>query len=203
LVVNKPQALRDANEKFCTAWFPECCPPALVSRNANEIREFLAECHEVVLKPLDQMGGKSVFLLREGDENTNVVIENMTARGHIFCMVQKYLSQIKNGDKRIILIDGETIPHGLARIPAQNDFRGNLSAGAQGTGVKLTARDHWICQQVSPWLKRKGILFAGLDIIGEFLTEINVTSPTGIRELDSLFGLNISAKLLDAIEKRI
>lgn len=199
LVVNKPQSLRDANEKLFTAWFPQCVPPSLVTRNATDIRAFLREQDDIVLKPLDQMGGASVFRLRQGDPNISVAIETLTANGSRMTMAQRYIPEIREGDKRILMIDGEPLPYALARIPAEGESRGNLAAGARPEGRPLSGRDRWICEQVGPVLSAKGILFAGLDVIGNYLTEINVTSPTCIRELDSIYGLNISAQLLDAV----
>ncbi len=203
LVVNKPQSLRDANEKLFTVWFPQCTPPTLVTHSAERLRAFLHEHREIVLKPLDQMGGASVFLLREGDPNVSVAIETLTNLGSRFTMAQRYIPEIRDGDKRILLVDGEPVPYALARIPAEGETRGNLAAGAHGEGRPLSERDLWICKQVGPTLRAKGILFAGLDVIGDYLTEINVTSPTCIRELDSLYGLNIGGQVLDAIAKRV
>ncbi len=203
LVVNKPRSLRDANEKLFTAWFPQCTPPTLVTRNAKRIRDFLGEHGDIVLKPLGGMGGESVFRLRRGDPNTNVVIETLTADETRFAMAQRFIPEIAQGDKRILLVDGEPIPYALARIPAEGETRGNLAAGGTGVGVPLTERDRWICAQVGPVLREKGLIFVGLDVIGDYLTEINVTSPTCIRELDRLYDLHISAKLLDAIAGRL
>ena len=202
LVVNRPQALRDANEKLFAAHFPQCLPPTLVSRRAGELRDFLKEQREIVLKPLDGMGGASIFRLHEQDPNVSVVIETLTHYGSRFIMAQRFLPEIRDGDKRVLVIDGEAVPHALARIPARGEFRGNLAAGGSGVGVDLSERDRWIVAQVAPTLKARGLLFVGLDIIGDYLTEINVTSPTCIRELDALYGINISARLLDAIEAR-
>jgi glutathione synthase len=203
-VVNKPQSLRDANEKLFTAWFPQCTPPSLVTRDGTRLRTFLAEHGEIVLKPLGGMGGESVFRLRAGDTNTNVVIETLTARGSRYAVAQRFLPEIAAGDKRIILIDGEpACDYALARIPAQGEFRGNLAAGGHGVGVALTERDRWICAQVGPTLREKGLLFVGLDVIGDWLTEINVTSPTCVRELDALYGLNLSARFLDVLEQQL
>lgn len=202
LVVNKPQAVRDANEKLYAAWFPQCMPPTLVTRAAARVREFLAAHGEIVLKPLDAMGGASVFRVRQGDLNTNVVIETLTANGSRFAMAQRFVPEIAEGDKRILLVDGEPMAYALARIPAEGESRGNLAAGGKGVGVPLSERDRWICAQVGPVLRAKGLLFVGLDVIGNYLTEINVTSPTCVRELDKLYGLNISAQLLDAIAAR-
>ena len=166
-----------------------------------EFRDFLAEHGDIVLKPLGGMGGESVFRLRHGDPNTNVVIETLTARESRYAMAQRFIPEIAQGDKRILLVDGEPIPYALARVPAEGETRGNLAAGGTGVGVPLSERDRWICAQVGPELRRRGILFAGLDVIGDYLTEINVTSPTCIRELDAEFGLNIAGALFDALER--
>jgi len=204
LVVNRPQALRDANEKLFSLHFPQCIPPTLIARNANELKRFVAEHNEVVLKPLDGMGGQSIFRSHHGDTNLNVILETLTHNGQQFTVVQKFIPEISAGDKRILLIDGEPIPYALARIPQGDDFRGNLARGGQGVGVPISERDRWIAAEVAPELKRRGMLFVGLDVIGDFLTEINVTSPTCIRELDAQFGLNIAGNLFDCIEaKRI
>ena len=201
LVVNKPQSLRDANEKLFTAWFPQCCPPTLVSSNAEHIRSFQQQHQDIILKPLDGMGGASIFRLAIGDPNTSVVIETITNHGKKTVMAQQFIPEISEGDKRILMIDGQPIPYALARIPAQGETRGNLAAGGRAEGRELTDRDRWICTQVGDTLKRKGLLFVGLDIIGDYLTEINVTSPTCIRELDSLYDLDIAAQLMDSIEQ--
>ncbi len=203
LVVNRPQALRDCNEKLFTAWFPQCAPPTLVTRAAARIRDFLHEQGDIVLKPLGGMGGESVFRLRLGDPNINVVIETLTRDETEYAMAQRYLPEIAEGDKRILLVDGAPIPYALARIPAPGETRGNLAAGGRGVGVPLSDRDRWICAQVGPTLGEKGLLFVGLDVIGDYLTEINVTSPTCIRELDKLYGLDIAGQLMDAIAARL
>jgi glutathione synthase len=203
LVVNKPQSLRDANEKLFTAWFPQCCAPTLVTRQAALIRDFLAEQGEIVIKPLDAMGGHSVFLLKQGEVNTNVIIELMTQQERRFVMAQRFIPQIERGDKRILLIDGEPIPYALARLPAPGEIRGNLAAGGRGEGIPLSERDYWICSQVGSLLKEKGLLFVGLDVIGDYLTEINVTSPTCIRELDKLYQLDIATQLIEKIEEKL
>lgn len=203
LVVNKPQSLRDANEKMYTAWFPQCCPPTLVSRDRDQLRSFLHEHQDIILKPLDGMGGASVFRLRSGDPNISVIIETLTHRQQRYIMAQRYIPEISAGDKRILMVDGEPVSYALARIPAKGETRGNLAAGGQGVGVPLTERDRWICGQVADTLRRKGLLFVGLDVIGDFLTEINVTSPTCIRELDRLYGLNIAGRLMDVITARL
>ena len=203
LVVNKPQSLRDANEKMFTAWFPQCCPPTLVSREARRLKAFLDEQKDIVIKPLDGMGGASIFRLAQGELNVNVIIETLTRHGERFAMAQRYIPEIVNGDKRILLLDGEPVPHALARVPAKGDLRGNLAAGAKGVGAKLSERDRWICAQVGPELKRRGLLFVGLDVIGDYLTEINVTSPTCIRELDALYGLDIAGSLMDLVAAKV
>jgi len=202
LVVNKPQSLRDANEKLAVAWFPQCAPPTLVTRSKARLRAFLEEHRDIILKPLDAMGGASVFRLRQDDPNINVVIETLTARETRQTMAQRYIPEIAQGDKRILLIDGTPVAHALARLPAPGETRANLAAGGHGEGRALTERDRWICAEVGPALCARGILFAGLDVIGDYLTEVNITSPTCIRELDALYGLNIGGQLLDAITAR-
>ncbi|HEX7814492.1 glutathione synthase [Dyella sp.] len=206
LVVNDPQALRDCNEKLFATHFPQCMVPTLVSRDAGELRRFAAEHGEVVLKPLDGMGGRGIFRVKAGDSNLNSMLETLLAggphgEGRQFTIAQKYIPEITSGDKRILLIDGEPVPYALARIPQGNEFRGNLAAGGRGEGVPLSERDRWIAAQVAPELKRRGLLFVGLDVIGDYLTEINVTSPTCVRELDAQFGLNIAGQLFDVIER--
>jgi len=200
LIVNKPQSLRDANEKLFTAWFSECCPPTLVTRKYEKIKEFLEEHQKVVVKPLDGMGGQSIFLLEQNAPNIRVILETLTQEETRFAMAQRYISDITMGDKRILMINGEPFPYLLARIPPADDFRGNLAVGGRGEARELSKRDQWICEQVGPVLKEKGLIFVGLDVIGDYLTEINVTSPTGIREIDSAYDVNVSAKLMDAIE---
>ena len=199
-VVNRPQALRDANEKCFITQFPQCCVPALITRHSAEIKAFVEEQGLSVVKPLGGMGGDSIFQLKPGDPNLNVILESITRGDRELVMAQRYIPEITAGDKRILVVDGEPVPYALARIPGAGDFRGNLAKGGTGKGVALTERDLWICGQVAPELKRRGILFAGLDVIGDWLTEINVTSPTCIRELDAQFGLNIAGKLFDALE---
>ncbi len=203
LVVNKPQSLRDANEKLFTTWFPECCPPTLVTRDGSLMRAFLEEQKDIVCKPLDAMGGSMIFRLRFPDENASVVFETLTANGNKMAMAQRYIPEIKQGDKRILMINGEPVPYALARIPAAGELRGNLAAGGQGVAQPLTERDRWICKQVGPVLREKGLYFVGLDVIGDYLTEINVTSPTCIRELDDQTGSVISAQLFDEIEQSL
>ncbi len=203
LVVNRPQSLRDANEKLFAAWFPQCTPPTLVTRDAGRIRAFMAEQDQIILKPLEGMGGASIFHTRQGDPNTSVIIETLTDNGRRFAMAQRYLPEIAQGDKRILLVDGEPVPYALARIPAAGELRGNLAAGGHGVGAPLTDRDRWICEQVAPKLREKGLLFVGLDVIGDWLTEINVTSPTCIRELDREYGLDIGGMLMAVIAERL
>jgi glutathione synthase len=203
LVVNKASSLRDINEKAYTAWFPQCTPPSLVTRSRNELLGFLAEHGRIVLKPFDGMGGRSIFVVSAGDLNVNVIIETLTDNGEKFTLAQRYIPEIVHGDKRILLIDGDPIDHALARIPAPGESRGNLVMGAKGEGRALTDRDRWLCGEVGPTLRAKGVMFAGLDVIGDYLTEINVTSPTGIRELDRQFGTDIAAKLIAAIGRKL
>ncbi len=203
LVVNDPQGLRDFNEKLAALEFPECCPPTLVSRSAAALKAFVAEHGDAVLKPLDGMGGRSIFRARAGDTNLNVILETLTGHGRHLAMAQRYLPEIVDGDKRILLVDGEPVDYCLARIPQGDEFRGNLAAGGRGEGRPLSERDRWIAARVGPAMRERGMLFVGLDAIGDYLTEVNVTSPTCIRELDAQFGLNIAGLLFDAIEKRL
>lgn len=203
LVVNKPQSLRDCNEKLFATLFPQCTPPTVVSRRADVLREFAAKHGDVILKPLDGMGGTSIFRHRAGDPNLSVILETLTALGGQQIMGQAYLPAIKDGDKRILMIDGEPVDYCLARIPAQGETRGNLAAGGRGEARPLTEKDRWIAAQVGPTLREKGLLFVGLDVIGESLTEINVTSPTCIREIDNAFGTDIGGMLMDSIAKKL
>ena len=203
LVVNRPQSLRDANEKLFTSHFPECTPPTLVSRRADELRAFHQEHRDIILKPLGGMGGASVFRVAPDDPNLGVIIETLTDHGSTYTMAQRFIPEITEGDKRILMIDGEPVPYALARIPAKGETRGNLAAGGRGEGVPLSERDRWIAAQVGPQLRARGILFAGLDVIGDYLTEVNVTSPTCIRELDAQFGLDIAGDLMDVIAERV
>jgi glutathione synthase len=200
-VVNDPRSLRDANEKVFTVQFPQCCPPTLITRRAEDIEGFLGRHADIILKPLGGMGGFSIFRVSVGDPNFNVIVESLTDHGARFCMAQKFIPEIADGDKRILLIDGEPVPYALARIPRPGETRGNLAAGGTGVGRPLNERDRWIAAQVGPELRRRGIVFAGLDVIGDYLTEINVTSPTCIRELDTQFGLDIAGGLMDRIEE--
>lgn len=203
LIVNKPQSLRDCNEKLFTRAFPQCCTPTRVARDASLLKDFLSEHQDIIIKPLDGMGGQSIFRIQQGDPNTNAIIEAVTQYGKRQTMVQKFIPEISAGDKRILLIDGEPVPYALARIPAAGENRGNLAAGASSRGQPLSDRDYWICQQIAPTLRQKGLIFVGIDVIGDYLTEINVTSPTCIRELDSQFHLNISGDLFDCIEFKL
>lgn len=203
LVINHPQSLRDINEKAYTAWFPECTPLTLITRSMSDMRSFLAEHKKIVVKPLDGMGGKSIFVVQKGDNNANVIFETLTNHGTRFAMAQLFIPEISLGDKRILLIDGEAVPYALARIPSADDNRGNLVMGATGKGQELSPRDRDICERVGPVLRDRGVVFAGIDVIGDYLTEVNVTSPTGMRELDRQFELNIAGLMFDAIEKRL
>jgi glutathione synthase len=203
LVVNKPQSLRDCNEKIFATEFPQCIPPLLVSRDQERLKDFLAEHQDVVYKPLDGMGGTSIFRVKEGDQNLNVILETVTKYGTETIMAQKFMPQITQGDKRILVVDGEVIPFCLARIPTGSDFRGNLAAGGRGVVQLLSERDMWIAQQVAPTLKERGLIFVGLDVIGDYLTEINVTSPTCIREIDNAEGTQVGERLIKAISARL
>lgn len=199
-VVNRPASLRDANEKLFTAWFPQCCPPTLVARKPEDLKAFVAEYGACVVKVLDSMGGTSIFRVQPGDPNLNVIFETVTLEGRQAALIQRYIPEIVHGDKRILMIDGEPVPYALARIPKDGEFRGNLARGGSGRGQPLSERDRWICAQVGPELRRRGLLFVGLDVIGDYLTEVNVTSPTCIRELDAQFGINIAGMLFDRLE---
>lgn len=203
LVVNRPQALRDLNEKLAIAAFPDLAPATLVTRTLEDVRTFLEEHREGVLKPLDGMGGQGVFRVRAGDPNLTVIVETLTRQGRRWLMAQRYLPAIREGDKRILVIDGEPVPYALARIPRGDDHRGNLAAGGHGEARPLGPRDRQIAERVGPWLRERGVWFAGIDVIGDSLTEINVTSPTCIRELDKAFGLDIAGQLLDRLAARL
>ncbi|MEE2730275.1 MAG: glutathione synthase [Pseudomonadota bacterium] len=203
LVVNRPQSLRDCNEKVFATHFPQCCAPTLVSAGKQRLRAFAEEHTDVILKPLDGMGGASIFRTGARDGNLSVIIETLTQHGRTPAMAQRYIPEISKGDKRILVINGEPVSHCLARIPAVGEVRGNLAAGGSGVVQPLTARDRWICDQVRDTLLEKGLIFVGLDVIGDYLTEINVTSPTCIREIDAGAGLNVAGLLLDAIENRL
>jgi glutathione synthase len=204
LVVNRPRGLRDMNEKVYTAWFPECCAATLITRDMPQMAAFLAEQGKIVCKPLDGMGGRSIFVIEQGDKNARVIFETVSEYGERFVIVQRYLPEIAvSGDSRVLLIEGEPVPYALARIPSPQDHRGNLAAGAKGVGRALEERDRWLARQIGPKLAQAGMLFVGLDVIGGRVTEINVTSPTGIRELDKQFGIDIGMQLIEAIERRL
>jgi glutathione synthase len=204
LVLNRPQGLRDMNEKVFTAWFPECCAPTLITRSMPDMHAFLHQHARIVCKPLYGMGGRSIFVIERGDKNANVIFETMTEYGTRFAIVQKYLPDIvTSGDSRVLVIDGEPAPYALARIPSASDNRGNLAAGARGEGRALNDRDRWLVAQIGPTLRERGMLFVGLDVIGGYVTEINVTSPTGVRELDKQFKTQLAGLLMEAIAKRL
>ena len=203
LVVNKPSSLRDANEKLFTLNFPHCMPKTLVSADIEQLSDFINNNGVAVVKPLDGMGGTDIYKLHKGDDNIADIVTRLTNQGQRFIMAQEFLSAIKDGDKRILLINGKPVDYALARIPAVGSFKGNLAAGATGRGQELSKRDRYLCEQITPMLIEKGLLFVGLDVIGDYITEINVTSPTCIRELDKQFNLNISAELLDEVEKKL
>lgn len=204
LVVNRPQGLRDMNEKVYTAWFPQCCAPTLITRDMGDMHAFLREHGRVVCKPLYGMGGRSIFVVEIGDKNANVVFETLTEYGTRYAIVQRYIPDIvTTGDSRVILVDGEPVPYALARIPTEADNRGNLAAGAKGVGRPLDERDRWLAAQIGPVLRERGMLFVGLDVIGGYVTEINVTSPTGVRELGKQFGIDIAGTLMDAVARRL
>lgn len=203
LMINKPQSLRDCNEKVFATAFPHCCPPVLVTQSATKLREFYQQHGDVIFKPLDGMGGSSIFRIKEGDPNLSVIIETLTAHGKETIMAQKYIPEIKQGDKRILMVDGEPVPYCLARIPAQGETRGNLAAGGSGETRPLTERDKWIAAQVGPTLKAKGLVFVGLDVIGDYLTEINVTSPTCAREITRDSGIDVAMLLMDVIDTKL
>jgi glutathione synthase len=203
LIVNRPAAVRNANEKLYAAWFAQCCAPMCVSRDRQRLKTFMDEHGDIVVKPLNGMGGASVFRIRRDDPNLHVILETITDNGRQSAMAQRYIPEISQGDKRILMIDGKPFPHALARIPAVGESRGNLAAGGTGIGVDLSARDRWICAQVGPALREQGLLFVGLDVIGDYLTEINVTSPTCIRELDTLYGSDIAGQLMETIAEKL
>lgn len=203
IIVNRPRSIRDCNEKLFATQFPQCCPPHIVSRDLALLKEFYREHEDVVFKPLDGMGGASVFRVKQDDPNVNVILEVLTRYGAQQIMGQKYIPEIVAGDTRILLIDGKPVPYGLARVPQKGESRGNLAAGGLGIGRELVARDLWICEQVGDTLAEKGLLFVGIDVIGEYLTEINVTCPTCIRELDRIFDLDIAGQLMDCIAAKL
>lgn len=203
LVANHPGSIRDCNEKLFALQFPQCTPPLVVTSNPDTIKAFHATHDDIILKPLDGMGGQSIFRLKPGDTNRNVIIETLTQEGRQLIMAQRYIPEIKDGDTRILLINGEPVPFGLARIPSAGETRGNLAAGGQGVGRTLTDRDRWICDQVGPKLVEKGLYFVGLDVIGDYLTEINVTCPTCVRELNAQFDLDIAGDYIDFLSQRL
>ena len=203
LIVNDPQSLRDCNEKLFATQFPQCCPPVLAAASESKLKAFHEEHEDVIYKPLDGMGGTSIFRAKKDDANLSVIIETLTNGGSRQIMAQKYIPEIKDGDKRILLIDGNPVEYCLARVPAIGESRGNLAAGGSGIAQKLTDRDRWICEEVSPALKERGLLFVGLDVIGEYLTEINITSPTCVREIDRAQNLDISDDLMDCIQEKL
>jgi len=200
IIVNKPASLRDANEKLFATHFPQCCTETLISRNTDQIRGFISQQKDVILKPLDGMGGDSIFRVTLKDANLSVILETITQHGNKTIMAQSYIAEINKGDKRILMINGKAIPYSLARIPAAGETRGNLAAGGKGVAMELTNRERWICEQIGPTLKKMGLIFVGIDVIGNYLTEINVTSPTCIRELDSHFNIDIGMQLMDCLE---
>jgi glutathione synthase len=203
LVINKAASLRDCNEKLFTRYFPQCCVESRVSRNPQRLIEFIDQYQDIIVKPLDGMGGQSIFRVQKGDKNTNVILETVTRYGTSQTMAQRYIPEISAGDKRILLIDGKAVPYALARLPAAGENRGNIAAGATTQGQPLSERDQWLCEQIGPTLRDKGLIFVGIDVIGDYITEINVTSPTCIRELDRDFDLNISAGLFNCIDQLI
>ena len=203
LVVNRPQSLRDANEKMYTAWFASCCPPTLVTRSLPLLHEFLAEHADIIVKPLDGMGGMSIFRVRSGEPNTNVIFETLTDSGMRYAMAQRFVPEIAEGDKRVLLIEGEAMPFALARVPAADDARGNLAAGARAVPIEIGDREREIARAVGPVARERGLMFVGLDVIGDYLTEVNVTSPTCIREIEAECDIDIAGRLMDAIETRV
>ncbi|MCX2980049.1 glutathione synthase [Halieaceae bacterium IMCC14734] len=203
LIVNRCQSLRDCNEKVFATQFPQCCPPVLVSADNDRLKDFYATHEDVIYKPLDGMGGSAIFRVKPDDANLSVILETLTNYGTTTIMAQRYIPEIINGDKRILMIDGTPIPYCLARVPLAGELRGNLAAGGQGVAQPLTDRDRWIAEQVGPALREKGLIFVGLDVIGEYLTEINVTSPTCIREIDRAQGLDIGGQLMDSISAHL
>jgi len=203
LIVNDPQSLRDCNEKLFATQFPQCCPPLIVASSQEKLKAFHRHHEDVIYKPLDGMGGASIFRVKTADPNLSVVIETLTDNGRQQIMAQKFIPDIVNGDKRILMIDGKPVDYALARIPASGETRGNLAAGGSGVAQELTERDLWICEQIGPTLREKGLIFVGLDVIGDYLTEINVTSPTCIREIDKAFNLDIASDLMNCIQAKL
>ena len=203
LIVNKPQSLRDANEKLFTAWFSEFTPDTIVTRDETRIRNFYQEKGDIILKPLDGMGGSSIFRVKKNDPNLGVIIETLTDHGQQYAMIQAFIPDITSGDKRILVIDGEPVPYSLARIPQKGETRGNLAAGGRGVAQPLSESDWHIARSIGPELKKRGLIFVGLDVIGDKLTEINVTSPTCIKEIEAAYDVDITGMLMDAIEARL
>lgn len=201
LVLNKPSSLRNANEKVFGLNFPECCPTSILTRSKKSILKFLKDYNKIILKPLDKMGGKSIYVIQEHDPNTNVIIEEITKQETEFVMVQKYISDIEtSGDKRILIINGEAIPYGIARFSQGHDHRANIAVGGKVEGFKLSDKDLWLCSQIKSELKKQKLFFVGIDVIGDYITEINVTSPTGINEISKTSGMNVTAFILDSLE---
>ena len=203
LVVNKAQSLRDFNEKLFTSWFPDLIPDTLVTRNRKLIKEFHAKHQDMICKPLDGMGGTSIFRVKEDGNNLGVIIETLTNLGTTYAMFQKYLPEIKDGDKRVLIVDGQVVPYCLARLPTKGETRGNLAAGGTGRPQPISESDRQIAEAIAPTLVEKGLIFVGLDIIGDKITEINVTSPTCVQEIEAKYDINITGMLFDAIEKRL
>ena len=203
LIVNDPQSLRDVNEKAYTAWYPQFCPPTLITRSMARLDAFLAEQRKIVVKPLDGMGGKSIFLVAEGEPNRSVIFETLTDFGNRYAMAQTWIAEIADGDKRVLVVDGEVVPYTLARVPAKGESRGNLAAGATGEARPLSDSDRRVAEAIAGTLVEKGLMFVGLDMIGNFVTEINVTSPTCIREIDAAYDTDIAGQLMAAIERRL
>lgn len=203
VVANRPTGLRDAQEKLFTAHFPDCSVASRVSADPAVLRHFIQEQGAAVVKPLDGMGGESVFVVRAGDANTSVILETLTGRGRRYAMAQRYLPEIAAGDKRILMIDGEPFDYALARVPADGETRGNLAAGGEGHAVLLSDRDRWLCERIAPALMARGLWFAGLDVIGDYVTEINFTSPTCVRELERATGAPIGQRIIAGLETRI
>lgn len=201
IVLNHPQSLRDANEKLLTTWFPHCCPPTLVTSQISLIQQFIAEHKEVIVKPLHNMGGQGVFLLKNNELNINATIELLTQKGQMMIMAQRFIPEIMKGDKRILMVAGKPYPYALARLPKPGDIRGNLAAGGQGMGHQLTSRDQWLCAQIGPTLLKKGLFFVGVDVIGDYITEINVTSPTCVKEIANAFQIDVAKDILDSLEE--
>ncbi|MFN7098680.1 MAG: glutathione synthase, partial [Gammaproteobacteria bacterium] len=198
-MVNSPAGLRDANEKAFINWFPQCITPTLISCRMSLLRDFIAEQQQVILKPLDGMAGKNIFYVTPQDKNLSVILENMTSHNQHMIMAQRYIPEITNGDKRIILISGEPIPYALNRVPAPGELRGNIAAGGKGHCVPLTDRDYWLCQQIAPTLRQKGLYLVGLDVIGDYITEINVTSPTCMREIAQETGIDVAGLIIEKL----